>query len=47
MYYNECKYCGCSLDPGEKCDCSGAVEAVRMITYTRSDNSDTKKEPAA
>lgn len=21
MYYRECPNCGCSLDPGEKCDC--------------------------
>lgn len=21
MYFNECKYCGATLDPGEKCDC--------------------------
>ena len=21
MYYNQCKYCGANLDPGEKCDC--------------------------
>lgn len=21
MYYNECPYCGDTLDPGEKCEC--------------------------
>ena len=21
MYYRECRWCGCTLDPGEKCDC--------------------------
>ena len=21
MYFRECPYCGCHLDPGEKCDC--------------------------
>ena len=20
-YYSTCPYCGCNLDPGEKCDC--------------------------
>ena len=30
MYYNECPYCGASLDPGEKYDCikEDAVEAA-------------------
>lgn len=26
-YYNVCRYCGCNLDPGEKCDC----EREKMI----------------
>ena len=21
MYFRECPYCGCHLDPGESCDC--------------------------
>ena len=21
MYYRECRRCGCTLDPGERCDC--------------------------
>ena len=21
MYYRECRWCGCTLDRGEKCDC--------------------------
>lgn len=21
MYYRECPRCGCTLDPGERCDC--------------------------
>lgn len=21
MYYRECRWCGCTLDPSEKCDC--------------------------
>ena len=21
MYYHECPYCGCYMDPGERCDC--------------------------
>jgi len=20
-FYRECRFCGCSLDPGEQCDC--------------------------
>lgn len=24
-YYNTCPVCGCSLDPGEKCDCEQEV----------------------
>lgn len=22
MYYDECLFCGATLDPGEKCDCT-------------------------
>lgn len=21
MFFRECPYCGCNLDPGERCDC--------------------------
>ena len=21
MFFRECPYCGCNLDPGEKCEC--------------------------
>ena len=21
MYYNECPFCGCNLDPGDRCEC--------------------------
>jgi hypothetical protein len=21
MYFSTCEYCGCNLDPGERCDC--------------------------
>lgn len=26
MYYRECPYCGCNLDPGEHCDCRDEKE---------------------
>ena len=26
MYYNECPFCGCNLDPGERCDCRDEKE---------------------
>lgn len=26
MYYNECPFCGCNLDPGERCKCRGEKE---------------------
>ncbi len=29
MYFNECPYCGASLDPGEKCDCQEEKEQKR------------------
>ena len=25
MIFNQCPYCGCSLDPNEKCDCQDKV----------------------
>lgn len=29
-YYKVCSYCGCNLDPGERCDCKEkAVASVR------------------
>jgi hypothetical protein len=28
-YYNTCPECGCSLDPGEKCDCREEREKLR------------------
>ena len=27
MYYKQCPYCGCNLDPGETCDCTQEAEA--------------------
>ena len=29
MYFNECEYCGATLDPGEKCECTSSVNAYR------------------
>ena len=29
MVYRECKYCGASLDPGERCDCAGTTTGYR------------------
>ena len=26
MYYNECQFCGCNLDPGERCGCRDEKE---------------------
>ena len=26
MYYNECPFCGCNLDPGERCNCRDEKE---------------------
>ena len=26
MFYRECPYCGCNLDPGEHCDCQEEKE---------------------
>ena len=26
MYYNECPFCGCNLDPGERCECRNEKE---------------------
>lgn len=31
MYYYECPDCGCSLDPGEKCDCR--IGKNKFISY--------------
>lgn len=28
-YYNICAHCGCSLDPGEKCDCESTAQALK------------------
>ena len=28
LYYVICPYCGAALDPGESCDCSGAVKQL-------------------
>lgn len=25
-YFNTCEYCGCNLDPAEKCDCDKKTE---------------------
>ena len=30
-YYNECPFCGGSLDPGEKCDCQQNGKEVKVV----------------
>ena len=30
MYYNECPFCGCNLDPGERCECRNEKEKKKM-----------------
>lgn len=25
-YYHVCPYCGCNIDPGERCDCRAGAE---------------------
>ena len=29
MYYKECPFCGCNLDPEEKCDCQDKKKKER------------------
>lgn len=38
-YYNICPYCGCHLDPGERCDCQSKGQEPE-----RQDAADEKKE---
>ena len=37
MIFQECPYCGCYLDPGEKCDCREEKNryAERIAKYTK------------
>ena len=42
-YYHTCKYCGASLDPGEKCDCMKEQDSsVNDTKATDSDQQITK-----
>lgn len=29
--YRECPYCGCNLDPGEKCECMEEMERKKAL----------------
>lgn len=29
--YRECPYCGCNLDPGEKCECMEEMEYKKSL----------------
>lgn len=33
-FYRECPRCGCSLDPGEKCDCQ-EIDEQKKIDITK------------
>lgn len=41
MYYKECAFCGCNLDPEEKCDCQDKKkkreELIRSFLIRQSD----------
>lgn len=39
-YYSTCKYCGCNLDPGEKCDC----REFPVINYRPEEDAGHEKE---
>lgn len=30
-YFHICPYCGANLDPGERCDCPGALQATSAV----------------
>jgi len=34
-YFKTCKYCGCNLDPGEKCDCQDEKEPLKPTKVKR------------
>lgn len=31
MYFKICEYCGCNLDPGEKCDCQKEEPTTKKL----------------
>ena len=35
MFFKPCPYCGAHLDPGEKCDCSGAKKETALLQQRR------------
>ena len=48
MYYKECPFCGCNLDPEEKCDCQDKKkkreELIRSLLIRQSDGQLVLKE---
>lgn len=36
MYYRECPWCGCNLDPGEICECRD--ESIKRMRKRQEDN---------
>jgi hypothetical protein len=45
-YFNICPDCGCSLDPGEKCDCQREAEK-RQEVFNRCIRTEAKTGQAA
>lgn len=43
-YYRRCPDCGCSLDPGERCDCKGKEEAAPDATNIQSGKVEQKSD---
>lgn len=48
MYYKECPFCGCNLDPEEKCDCQDKKkkreELIRSLLIRQLDGQLVLKE---
>lgn len=48
MYYKECPFCGCNLDPKEKCDCQDKKkkreELIRSLLLRQPDGQLVLKE---
>ena len=48
MYYKECPFCGCNLDPEEKCDCQDKKkkreELIRSLLLRQPDGQLVLKE---
>ena len=48
MLYKECKFCGCALDPGEKCDCQKDKEkGLSDANQTSPSEADEDKKPSS